>query len=139
LCGILDEESARNGGVGVETYFELVEEREQVFFDVSGHSVVVSLEDGGEDRSGGGLDIVNLLNVGGFEVGEAELVESLLAIARKWGSRRRNLYPLKLPSRIQFLNSCKRIFDWRGWVGSMEVININLDTESVSLEGPRVS
>jgi hypothetical protein len=86
LCRILDEESARDGGVGVETYFELVEEWEEVFFDVSGDSIVISLEDGREDRACRGLDIVNLLNVGGFKVGETELVEPPLALARKWGS-----------------------------------------------------
>lgn len=40
---------------------------------MSGDSVVVSLEDGREDRAGSRLNIVDLLDVGRFEVGEAEL------------------------------------------------------------------
>jgi hypothetical protein len=83
LCGILDEESTADRGVGVEAYFELVKEREEVFLDVSGDGVVISLKDGGKDGSCGGLNVVNLLNVGCFVIGEAKLVR-LLATARKW-------------------------------------------------------
>lgn len=50
-----------------------MEEREKVFFDVSRYSIVIALEDGGEDGACGGLNIVDLLNVFGSEVGEAEL------------------------------------------------------------------
>lgn len=48
MCRIFDEETAGDGGVCVEAYFELVEEGKEVFFDVSGHGVVVSLENGGK-------------------------------------------------------------------------------------------
>src|SRR5450432_2686342 len=74
LGGVLHEEATSDRGVCVETDLELVEEREEVFFNVSGHSIVVSLEDGREHRASGGLDVVDLLHVGGSEIGEAELL-----------------------------------------------------------------
>jgi hypothetical protein len=51
-----------------------VEEREEVGFDMAGDGVVVSLEDGRKDTAVFGLDIVDLLDCRGFEVGEPELV-----------------------------------------------------------------
>jgi hypothetical protein len=68
LCGILDEETASNRGVRVEADFEFVEEREEILFDVSGDGVVITLEDGREDRPCGRLKVVDLLDIGGFEV-----------------------------------------------------------------------
>lgn len=62
-----------------------MEEGEQVFLDVSGYGVVVSLEDGGEDRASSGLDVIDLLDIGGFEVGETELLRGEVSICgRNW-------------------------------------------------------
>ena len=52
-----------------------MEEGKEVLLDVAGYSVVVSLEDRGEDCIVCGLDVIDLLNVSGSEVGEAELCE----------------------------------------------------------------
>ena len=76
MCRVLDEETTSDGGVRVEAYFELAEEGEKVFFDLPGDGVIVALEDGGEDGPSSGLDIVDLLDVRGFEVGETELLRS---------------------------------------------------------------
>jgi hypothetical protein len=44
---------------------------------VSGDGVVVSLKDSWEDGTCGGLNIVDLLDVGNFEVRDAELQEKI--------------------------------------------------------------
>lgn len=72
-AGIFDEEAAGERGVGVEGDLELAEEREEVGFDVPYHGVVVSLVDRGEWVGVDFAYVVDLLYVGGFEVGEAEL------------------------------------------------------------------
>jgi hypothetical protein len=64
----LTKKPASNGRVGVEGYFELVEEWKEGSFDMSRYGIVVSLKNGGEDAGGDGLDIVDFLNGGGSEV-----------------------------------------------------------------------
>jgi hypothetical protein len=76
LCRIFDEETASDEAECVEAYFEFVEGKE-VFFDVSGYGVIVSLEDGEKNGPSSGLDIVDLLEVGGFEVRESELLRGV--------------------------------------------------------------
>jgi hypothetical protein len=68
---------AGGGGVGVECDFELAEEGEEVGFDMAGYGVVVALVDGGESVGFVLANVVYLLDVFWFEVGEAEL-ESVL-------------------------------------------------------------
>jgi hypothetical protein len=83
LGDVLDEESTCDGRVCIETYFKLVEEGKEIFLYVSGDGVVVPLKDGGKDGTILGLDIVDLLHVGGFEVGEAELGSIISKCTRK--------------------------------------------------------
>jgi hypothetical protein len=71
--GVFDEETACRGGVGVERDFELAEEREEVGFDMAGYGVVVALVDGGDRVRLVCANVVYLLDVFWFEVGEAEL------------------------------------------------------------------
>ena len=70
---VFGEEATGNGRVGVEADSEAVEEREEFRFAVSGDGVVVALEGGWEDGVSGSLNVVDLLDVVGKEVGEAEL------------------------------------------------------------------
>jgi hypothetical protein len=73
LGRVFDEKSTCDGGVCVEAYFKLVKEGEQVFLDVSRYGVIISLEDGGENRASSELDVINFLDIRGFEVRETEL------------------------------------------------------------------
>jgi len=47
--GIFDKKAAGDGGVCVETYFELAKQREEVVFGVAGHCIVIALESCWED------------------------------------------------------------------------------------------
>lgn len=71
--GVFGEETACKGGVGVECDFELVEEGEEIGFDMAGYGVVVALVDGGEPVGFVLANVVYLLDVFWFEVGQAEL------------------------------------------------------------------
>jgi hypothetical protein len=73
LCRIFGEETAGDGGACVEAYFELVAEGKEVFFDVSGYGIVLSLENGGKKGPSSGLNIVDLLDVRSPEVRETKL------------------------------------------------------------------
>lgn len=42
---------------------------------MSGDGIVISLEDGGEDRAFSGLDVIDFLDICGFVIGQAELSE----------------------------------------------------------------
>jgi hypothetical protein len=78
--GVFDEETAGDGGVGVEGNLEFAEEREEGGFGEAGDGVVVSLEDGGEDGGGCFLDGVDLLDLGGGEVANAQLLQVLAVV-----------------------------------------------------------
>ena len=95
MSGVLDEETARDWGVCVETDFQFVEEGKEVFFDVSGDGVVISLENGWENGSCSRLNVVDVLNVGRSEIGEAELARIKVSYCARYEPGKGYLYSLK--------------------------------------------
>lgn len=74
FVGRFDEEAAGERGVGVEGYAELAQEGEEGCLGVAADGVVVALVNCGKDVAVGGAVVVDGLDVGGEEAGDAKVL-----------------------------------------------------------------
>ncbi len=125
--GVLDEEAAGEGRVGVESDVEPAEQREQVGFDVAGDGVVVALVDGGQRVGLPLADVVDPLHVGGREVGDAELGRKVLvgdgSTARAWGI---GPYVAEFSCFVDHVDGLKGLFDWGCYIWRVEIVDLDL-------------
>lgn len=93
-----------------------MEEGEEVAFDVAGNGAIIALEYRREDRVCLGLNVIDLLDSRGSEVGEAEL----LSVSDSLFERTLSLaYPLELSSSIDLLYGRQCLFNRGAWIGRM--------------------